>query len=357
MSRQGKYQYLTLITLFVTCVLLYLSVFHTNTLLAVSTNYTNMGKYPAKILTNYKSNIIKPSIKQQDTALSDRSSYKDRIKKCNWEVSRLNQDQCKQEQFINHTAIAVLIDWTNKNDINELKTKLLPSLQYLKPMNFILFSEHEANATTQALIRSTSHHKFHFIKIQFSFPDDFDQNNTQSVFPKRTRWGYMHMIRFWFKNIWLEPTVKAFKYILRFDTDSCLKGKQFSFPSNEDLVYLWSSVRYETSFITNLKTFILDYIKENNITVKNTHMFKRYNNKMNGLPMYYNNVEITSVDFMNRPEVQKFINAVDRSHGQYKYRWGDAPLRYATLAIFAEKKSLKSLGVRLGKGYQHPCKI
>lgn len=274
-------------------------------------------------------------------------------KNCDLEVSESRKIECKREKFMNHTVICVLIDWNNIGDFKEVKKKLLPSIQYLKPMEFIFFSDREPNETIKADIKKASHHKFQFVKIEFNFPLGFDHVHTKSPNHKRSKWGYMHMIRFWFKTLWLEPALKPYKYVLRFDTDSCLVGKNFSFPTDDTLVYQWVNFRYEVLFITDLKSTILNYVKTKNIDVKNKKMFSYY--KKANVPMYYNNMEIVSIEFMNRPEVRDFVNAIDASHGQYKYRWGDAPLRYATLALFAEEKSVQPLSVSWNNGYRHPC--
>ena len=55
---------------------------------------------------------------------------------------------------------------------------------------------------------------------------------------------------------------------------------------------------------------------------------------------FYNNFEITDMDFFLRPEVLKFTKHVCDSLGIYKYRWGDAPLRYLTLALFARPEKI-----------------
>ena len=58
--------------------------------------------------------------------------------------------------------------------------------------------------------------------------------------------------------------------------------------------------------------------------------------------------------FFQRLEVKKWTKAVLDSQGIYKYRWGDAPLRFITLALFAEEKQVihrKDLNI----SYCHPC--
>jgi len=48
-----------------------------------------------------------------------------------------------------------------------------------------------------------------------------------------------------------------------------------------------------------------------------------------------NNFEVTDLDFFLSPEVTGFADAITRSFGIYKWRWGDAILRYLTIALYA----------------------
>ncbi len=69
---------------------------------------------------------------------------------------------------------------------------------------------------------------------------------------------------------------------------------------------------------------------------------------------FWNNIEIVDISFMQRRDVVDFIQAIDESKGIFLYRWGDAPLRYIMLALFA--KPIQILHRRqLELGYCHPC--
>lgn len=63
-------------------------------------------------------------------------------------------------------------------------------------------------------------------------------------------------------------------------------------------------------------------------------------NHTHGVRLVYNNFEVTKVDFFLRDEVWTFTEAVYRSQGIFKYRWGDAVLRYLTLALFAKPEEV-----------------
>jgi hypothetical protein len=83
-------------------------------------------------------------------------------------------------------------------------------------------------------------------------------------------------------------------------------------------------------------------------------MFADVFNKTIEIPNYWNNFEIVDLSFMQRKEVVDFIQAIDESRGIFVYRWGDAPLRYIMLAIFAKPTQILHRE-QLGLAYCHPC--
>lgn len=69
--------------------------------------------------------------------------------------------------------------------------------------------------------------------------------------------------------------------------------------------------------------------------------------------IYNNNLEIGKVDFFKDEKVVNFTNAIIQSGGIYKYRWGDAGLRYLTIALFASEDEVMSV-YNIEFGYCHP---
>jgi len=106
--------------------------------------------------------------------------------------------------------------------------------------------------------------------------------------------------------------------------------------------------------LTLVRNLTLAYIIKNKITVQNPAMLADVFNRTKELPIYWNNFEAIDLSFMRRKEVVSFIQAIDESGGIFLYRWGDAPLRYILLAIFAKPTQLLHR-VRLGLAYCHPC--
>merc|ERR1712061_286097 len=50
-------------------------------------------------------------------------------------------------------------------------------------------------------------------------------------------------------------------------------------------------------------------------------------------PMFYSNFEVVDVAFFHRSTVRAYTNAVLKSGGIYRHRWGDAIIRYGQLRV------------------------
>jgi mannosyltransferase len=150
------------------------------------------------------------------------------------------------------------------------------------------------------------------------------------------------MIRFWFKILFELPQFEQYEYIMRLDDDSQILGKWinvFNEMRNKRAVYFANDkdVDVEKSLpgLMKLQQIALKYIVLNNITVKQPEMI-RDGFGDDYIMNYFNNFEVMKLEFFRRDNVRQWIEKVDQIHGILKYRWGDATLRYITLAMFAE---------------------
>jgi hypothetical protein len=114
----------------------------------------------------------------------------------------------------------------------------------------------------------------------------------------------------------------------------------------------------------------LEFEKELPGTMKLQKFFIEYQNQMRLVPqdqkkvdlaftrntirIYYNNFEVFQTKFFRQMDVRAWIDAIDASHGIYKYRWGDAMLRYLTLALFAKDYQVGHRR-QLKLSYCHKC--
>ena len=178
------------------------------------------------------------------------------------------------------------------------------------------------------------------------FPSDFDACRTKSSWRKRGKWNYQLMIRFWFKILFELRQFKSYKYIMRLDDDSRILDRWinvFQEMRTKNAVYFANTIDTDSEKILpgtmKLKQLAIEYIALNNITVKQPEMIRDGFHDTH-MSTYYNNFEVMKLDFFRRRNVRHWIEEVDRTNGIFKYRWGDALLRYITLAIFAEKHEI-----------------
>ncbi len=105
---------------------------------------------------------------------------------------------------------------------------------------------------------------------------------------------------------------------------------------------------------TIMRNLTMDFINKKNLTIRNPSIFADIFNERMEVPNFWNNFEIVDLSLMQRKDVLDFINMIDESKGIFLYRWGDAPLRYLTAALFINAGEILHR-TRLGFHYCHPC--
>ena len=193
-----------------------------------------------------------------------------------------------------------------------------------------------------------------------SFPTGFNPYSTDPTWSKRGKWNYHHMIRFWFKLIFELPELQQYDYIMRLDDDSQLLGTWFdvfSVMNQRNAVYFANKqlVDYEDGLpgTMKLKEICFTYKKTANISLEDP---KRLESAFvrNTIKTYYNNFEVMKTHFFRRTDVRAWTDMIDATHGIYKYRWGDAILRYLTMVLFAKPEEILHIG-NFNLSYCHPC--
>jgi len=96
------------------------------------------------------------------------------------------------------------------------------------------------------------------------------------------------------------------------------------------------------------------YVKDNVLQPRNPSKWNKAF-KQSDVPFTYStNFEIVKVDFFRKESIRKWSEYILANGGIYKYRWGDAPLRYVTLSIFADEKEVLHRS-DYDIDYCHPC--
>lgn len=184
---------------------------------------------------------------------------------------------------------------------------------------------------------------FELVNVKYlweDYPIEFNSSQKNKVKKKRSEWGYQQMIRFFFKNIFTLKTMCNVKWYMRLDSDSILKSSHNPFSmANDSIIYVYNNFFPSRNFddfrlTIGMKTFLNEFINYYKIIPKNINNWKKmFCSKRTRT--YYNNLEIVNMNFFLSKNVQKFINVIDLSYNIYLRSWGDAPLRYATMSLYA----------------------
>jgi hypothetical protein len=226
----------------------------------------------------------------------------------------------------------------------------------------------------QYILRANGHHATHVsfpIQTDFDkFPPIFNPSAEAPIFVKRSKWGYQHMCRFWISMVWTHPALRSFDAILRIDADSCflhdmtaandvtvglIGGWKINIKSPRTIYHANPPIVNDAWPNHGLWEFVLQYKRIHDIQPKNPLLFElaeRSWKESKRLPMFRNNLELDRLDFFQSPPVQEFQKYVANNIEFYRYRWGDAPIRFLTLALFAAPDQLDASS-ELIPGYQH----
>ncbi|CAF4722380.1 unnamed protein product [Rotaria sp. Silwood2] len=108
------------------------------------------------------------------------------------------------------------------------------------------------------------------------------------------------MIRFWFKTIFELPQLHKYEYIMRLDDDSKILGRWFN-------VFDEMCRKNAVYFANNVDIDLEDQLPS---TMNMQRMTFDYN--------YYNNFEVSKVEFFRREEVRRWVDAIDSTNGIFK---------------------------------------
>jgi hypothetical protein len=294
------------------------------------------------------------------------------------------QLQSLQMKEQDHAVIVTLVTGSDE-DIHNL-CRALASLQHLPDAHgkklptadVIVFHEHDdVSDANMWLLRNCAERTLNFAEVNFTnFPPGFDPEKEDSRLSKRTKWGYSQMIRFFVSGLWKHPAIKGYDIIMRLDSDACWRGankkrfRTFHYGDGKahriyphlptGYVYQRNVEKKDKKIVCEgIYTFVANHIKTNNIAPTNRKEWARFEDTWKNEEKcltFYNNFEIVRAEFMRQPAVQRFHEAMTETEpfGVFRYRWGDAIVRFLTIALFAEPDAVL-FHDDLHKHYSHPC--
>jgi hypothetical protein len=279
--------------------------------------------------------------------------------------SHIEEDQvtCTNPPPNSSNAIAILASHDDFWDVASRLTQLDARLQDNCSSTILLFHTGFPFASEMKRIRNSTYRRVIFQNVDqyFAlFPKNFNPYLTEPTFWKRGKWNYHQMIRFWFKHIFETDKMQQFDYVMRLDTDSRLLGKWynvFELMKVKQLIYLANEENAEVEKVLpgtmKLQTFFVEYQHKMRLVPQDQAKVNSAFTK-DTIRIYYNNFEVFQTKFFRQTDVRAWIDAIDGTHGIYKYRWGDAMLRYLTLALFAKDYQVAHRK-HLNLSYCHPC--
>jgi hypothetical protein len=199
----------------------------------------------------------------------------------------------------------------------------------------------EDNLSGPAIVENVTVHYIEVSAVWRTFPPGFDPAKHQSTWTVGEShdviWGYHHVCRFFSLLLFDMPLMRDIRYYMRLDLDSCLRNVDFPPTSllNGSVVYIWDMLVWDPEMVVRgLRDFVEDYVRYFGIVPKSPEQWADAF-QAEDVRMYGTNFEIMDLMFCRKPEVQKFVTFIDLSWGQFLWRWGDAPIRYLALTLFA----------------------
>ena len=200
-------------------------------------------------------------------------------------------------------------------------------------MSYDMVIFHEGNITDdqQQYVQSKTKYPLLFRNVkkyanQSAFNDSRNQINNELCPPTELSTtfplGYKHMCHFW--SIDFYEYLSDYRYVLRIDEDC--------FVDRIDPKVLEDVVSQEVKFAVPLICDSLDH--PHVIVGLDNLLFSFLKENQLELPISYNEIRSPNTNFMildmdyfrNNQLVQGFLSEIDRCHGIYSNRWGDAPI-------------------------------
>ena len=300
------------------------------------------------------------------------------------------QQQQQQQDEQERPVIAVLV--TNREqDHAELRRAIRSMDMYLSDDNktpLLFFQEGDIDTDQMARLANFTTRPISFPFVNFTdFPQGFNPFLEKSTFKKRkNKWGYHFMCHFWVSRIWDHPAIQPYTTIMRMDTDSCFVDKvdePLPFLGNSSLIYkapsqyrsrhwregaipyhpslFWKSGQLEQKgFCTDLFNLTVQFVEKYNLTIRHVELWNIAVESMqnySSIPIINNNLEVDRISFFQQPMVRQYHHMVadEAPYSIFRYRWGDAIVRFLTMAIFAHPDQV-DLRPIASYGHKHRCK-
>jgi hypothetical protein len=156
------------------------------------------------------------------------------------------------------------------------------------------------------------------------------------------KYGYKYMCKFFMLDIYFYLR-NDYDYYLRCDTDCYIKSLGtdiFAWAEQNFVDYGWVLRKLESHkpTVSTLPKWVYQYMKVCKISPKCPMGYS-----MSTCFHFYNNFHIGRVSFFERPDVRRFLVAINDSSFIQTHRWGDSDLQAYAIRLFINEGSLKMI--------------
>lgn len=269
---------------------------------------------------------------------------------------------CSNENGQHDAAVVLLVPGPPGEGVDWEKTKKsLKSLKLIEDEDRLevrIFHDEADNFSTDHLLElfeAAKPRKVCAVKVRFAkFPRGITEDSP-SPWSKRSRWGYEHMIRFFFVDLLDESTgfLNGLTYWMRMDSDSSLADPVpdpfQEFDKDPALGYIHNIDSHDCGIVAKgLNEFARSFALNHTIDPSSIPAVQVPTNCVKG---FYNNLELGRISAFQTPGAKEWTQAVVDNKGIYTHRWGDALLRRLLIELTNMKTS--AISPQMMKSYRH----
>jgi hypothetical protein len=158
--------------------------------------------------------------------------------------------------------------------------------------------------------------------------------------------GYRSMCRLWSERLQNLEFLNSFQYYMRLDDDSFFTGDfrtdPFQDMKRQGLQYAYRQRMTDTWGIKKMWQLALPYMNTTSLMNMRAMGFLDRPGYTGSQP--YNNFHVASVKMFRHPLWRKYMGDVEREHGFFKYRFGDANVHAIAMGMLLQPKEVAVWG-------------
>lgn len=266
-------------------------------------------------------------------------------------------------------AVVYLVERRRMNDIPHSLGEMQRNIPWVKQWPIILFhtGEYDGQEAREEFweritvdmftldVYEQLRERIEWVKLEFSLPEGVPED--KSVYKPQVseeKWpGYQHMCRFYAQQIFFHPRLSNLTYYMRLDTDSFIFNPFCYDPIHRmhqhRVSYTYNRITPDEGYVVRGMWNLIDSYARSHPEVeerlkhnmwpwpagRETWAEKGITYDGIGVPAYSNNFEIVRIEAFQRKDIVEWTDEIMKDPDRiYSLRWGDAPIRGATMSMF-----------------------